>query len=200
MTAGLDDAGCLRRLSHKWIDEVVETRRLYHSHISPVRPRSTDFSIPANEAKNLHKICQLLLDTKHVFKLAVDFDRIRVYSSNTMLFDDLLVAAQFNSVGYTQAVIDRARNTVKLKNSQHCYRSYFSRTKVTDQQKQSIVQFLHNNRNDFRLSPCLTDWISSPFKWTEPYYFIDHNDTTCLTMLSLINPSLIKKTNTIVQG
>lgn len=200
MTAGLDDASCLRRLTHKWIDEVVEMRRLYHSHISPIRPRSTDFSIPADKVENLHKICQLLLDTTQVFKLTVDFDCIRVYSSSIMLFDDLLAVGQFKSVCYTQAVINRARNTVKLKNPQHQYRSYFSRTKVTDQQKQSIVQFLHNNRAELRLSPCLSGWISKPFKWTEPYYFIDHNDTAWLTMLSLIYPKLIKKTNTIVQG
>jgi hypothetical protein len=89
---------------------------------------------------------------------------------------------------------------VTLKNPQHQYRSYFARAKLTDQQKQSIVQFLNNNRADFRLSPCLADWTTQPFKWTEPYYFIDHNDAACLTMLSLINSRLIKKTNTIVQG
>lgn len=197
MTADLDEAGCLRQLTHKWIDRVVAVRRAYHSRI---QPNSTAFSISSDEIENLHKICQLLLDTTQVFRLTVEYGCIRVYSSSTELFDNLLAVGQFKSVLYVQAVIDRDRNTVKLKNPQHQYRSYFSRTKVTDQQKQSIVQFLNNNCTELRLSPCLSDWISKPWKWTEPYYFVDHNDTAWLTMLSLIYPKLIKKTNTIVQG
>ena len=196
MTAMLNEASCLRRLTHEWIDEVVQMRRTYHtpllSAINPV--------MPAAVIDNLHKICQLLIDTVHPFKLVVEFGGIRLYTNDAVLFDDLLAVGHFVFVNYKQAVVDRVRDTVTLKNPQHRYRSYFSRAKMTDQQKQSIVQFLNNNRDDFRLSPCLTDWMSQPFKWTEPYYFIDHNDTACLTMLSLLNSRLIKKTNTIVQG
>jgi hypothetical protein len=196
MSAGLQEASCLRRLTHEWIDEVVRMRRDYYTSLLSAR----NPGMPADVIDNLHKICQLLIDTTNPFKLLVEFGNIRLYTSDTVLLDQLSAVGHFIFVNYKQAVIDRARDTVILKNPQHQYRSYFSRTKMTDQQKQSIVQFLNNNRADFRLSPCLADWTTQPFKWTEPYYFIDHNDTACLTMLSLINSRLIKKTNTIVQG
>ena len=198
MTARLNEAGCLRRLNHEWIDDAVSMRQFYNSRVGY---NGSSINITQHDIENLHKICQLLLDTTHPFKLIVEFGGIRVYSSSESLFDELTASAQFKFVYYTQAVIDRARNSIKLKNPQHQYRSYFSRTKLTDQQKQSIVQLLNNNRADLRLSPCLSDWTLQQWsKWTEPYYFIDHNDTACLTMLSLIYPRLIKKTNTIVQG
>ena len=197
MTAGLNEAGCLRQLNHKWIDDAVSMRQFYNSRAGVIE----SINITQHDIENLHKICQLLLDTTHTFKLIVEFGGVRVYSSSESLFDELTANAQFNFVYYTQAVIDRARNSIKLKNPQHQYRSYFSRTKLADQQKQSIVQFLNNNRADLRLSPCLSDWTLQQWsKWTEPYYFIDHNNTACLTMLSLLHPRLIKKTNTIVQG
>jgi hypothetical protein len=196
MSAGLNEASCLRRLTHEWIDEVVQMRRTYHTPLLSAR----NPGMPLDVIDNLHKICQLLIDTAHPFKLIVEFGNIRLYTNDAVLFDQLLAVGHFIFVNYKQAVVDRVRDTVTLKNPQHQYRSYFSRAKLTDPQKQSIVQFLNNNRDDFRLSPCLADWISQPFKWTEPYYFIDHNDTACLTMLSLINSRLIKKTNTIVQG
>jgi hypothetical protein len=196
MSAVLNEASCLRRLTHEWIDEVVQMRRNYHTPLLSNR----NPGMPADVIDNLHKICQLLIDTAYPFKLIVEFGGIRLYTNDAVLFDQLLAVGHFIFVNYKQAVVDRARDTVTLKNPQHRYRSYFSRAKLTDQQKQSIVQFLNNNRADFKLSPCLADWMSQPFKWTEPYYFIDHNDTACLTMLSLINSRLIKKTNTIVQG
>jgi hypothetical protein len=200
MTAGVAESGCLRQLTHARIDDAVSMRQFYSNQAGYIASGHLSAKIPQLDIENLHKICQLLLDTLHPFKLIVEFGGIRLYSSNESLFDELTANAQFKFVYYTQAVVDRARNTVALKNPQHQYRSYFARAKLTDQQKQSIVQFLNNNRAELRLSPCLADWTTQPFKWTEPYYFIDHNNTACLTMLSLLHPRLIKKTNTIVQG
>ena len=102
---------------------------------------------------------------------------------------------------YTQAVIDRPRDTICLKESAYTHRTYLRSVVVSDQQKRSIGQLLRNQEG-IRLSPGLKDWVSkiSWRGWTESYYFVDHTDTGWMTMLSLVYPGLIKNTIQIIKS
>ena len=98
-------------------------------------------------------------------------------------------------------MIDRPRNSVKLKESAYSNRSYFRSVTVSDREKKSIGKFLLN-QDSIRLSPGLKEWSHSYHwrSWTESYYFVDHNDTAWMTMLSLIYPGLIKNTIQIIKA
>jgi hypothetical protein len=98
---------------------------------------------------------------------------------------------------FTESVIVRPRNTVAVKHPNHCYRSYFRATKLTNQEKDRILTFLQG-QTDIRVSPALTEWITEPFNRTQDYFFVDYNSESWLTMLGLIRPGLIRKTVQIV--
>ena len=121
-------------------------------------------------------------------------------SDETLLKEVINTNIRFRFAHFKQVTIDRPRDTVKLKNPKHLRRSYFNRSRLTEQEKTAIANFFKNNINTIRLSPCLRDWLGQPFKWTEPYYFVDHNDDAWMVMLSLIRPGLIKKTFSIIKA
>jgi hypothetical protein len=124
---------------------------------------------------------------------------MRVYANDTALFSEILSAVpSLMNVSFSRAVINRPRNTVKLKDPVHTDRSYLREIKMTEQQKRSISTFLLN-QDSIRLSPSLTHWLTQPSSyWSQGHYFVDHSDTGWLTMLSLIYPGAIKNTIKIV--
>jgi hypothetical protein len=199
MTVGLFEAGCLRQLSHEYIDHIVRIRKEYR------KAGDTWYNVRGNISDemiaDLHKLCDVLTNTKHQFKLLTEYSGFRLYTNNKPLLKEVIdTNIRFGFTHFKQAVLDRPRNTVKLKNPKHLHRSYFNRAKLSGPEKTAITNFFNNNINTVRLSPCLQEWLVQPFKWTEPYYFVDHDDDAWMVMLSLIRPGLIKKTNTIVQG
>ena len=200
MTGNLREAGCLRRLDHTSIDHTVAVRREWVG-------RSPDYyssnrAITDDMVQNLHAMCDVLTHTQHQHKLIIEHNHVRVYTNNSKLFNDVTQAVPgLSSVNYTQAVIDRPRNSVKLKESAHTHRTYLRSVITTEQQKRSISQFLRN-QDTIRLSPGLRQWAlyTNWRTWTESYYFVDHSDTAWMTMLSLIHPGLIKNTIQIIKA
>lgn len=152
--------------------------------------------------QNLHAMCDVLTNTQHQYKLIIESGLVRVYTNNYQLFNDITQAVPaLYSVNYTQAVIDRPRNSIKLKESTYTNRTYLRSARISDQQKRSISQFL-KNQDTIKLSPGLKNWTLYS-EWrpgTESYYFVDHNDTAWMTMLSLIYPGLIKNTIQIIKA
>jgi hypothetical protein len=124
---------------------------------------------------------------------------MRVYTDNTALFAEILSAVpSLMNVSFSRAVIDRPRNTIKLKDPVHTERSYLREIKMTEQQKRSISTFLLN-QDSIKLSPSLAQWAGGYSSyWTQAHYFVDHSDTGWLTMLSLICPGIIKNTIKII--
>ena len=200
MTGNLREAGCLRKLDHTSIDHVVTVRREWVG-------RSPDYyssnrAITDDMVQNLHAMCDVLISTKHQHKLIIEHNLVRVYTNNSQLFNDITQAVPaLYSINYTQAVIDRPRNSIKLKESAYTHRTYLRSGTLTEQQKRSICQFLRN-QDTIRLSPGLKQWAlyQNWRTWIDSYYFIDHNDTAWMTMLSLIYPGLIKNTIQIIKA
>ena len=101
---------------------------------------------------------------------------------------------------YSKAVIDRPKNTIQLKKPQHKFRSYFKITKITSEQKDMLINFLNNQRAGIRVSPALETWITGKFHRTQDYFFVDHDEISWLTMLALVHPGIIRKTQQIIQA
>jgi len=201
MRVNLVEAGCLRKLGHEFIDQAIARRRAWlipRTGLNGMAPRN----ISEETSKNLHAVCDVLLSTKHKYKLQVHYWGMYMYTNDCALLIDILAVPQppADSLKLTQAVVNRPRNTIALKNPQHKYRSYFISRSLSDNQKKSIGNFLTVNQDIIRASPGVIKWLAGNWSWTMPNYFIDHNDQSCLIMLSLIYPGLIKNTFDIIKS
>lgn len=154
--------------------------------------------ITAEVEQNLYDFADTLRNSGVEFKLVVSTDYGWVYTSDLELIGRLVPMRMLTSKKYSEAVIVRPKNTIKLQNPQHQFRSYFKITKITNQQKDNLINFLTNQQSSIRISPALQDWIDSVYYRTQDYFFVDHNEMSWLTMLSLVHPGLIRKTQTII--
>ena len=203
----LDELSCLRELDHGYIDDMIERRRAWRDIAQQRWQRSNNTfgniltrrqkDITEKTVEDLHVLADLLLATPIDFKLVVSANQGYIYTNDCSLIDQLTDLECLTQKDYSRAVVTRPRNTIRLKNPKHQCRSYFKIAKLTDEQKIHLTGFLLNQKT-VRLSPALNEWIVGPFNRTQDYFFIDHNEMSWLTMLSLVRPGLIRKTMQII--
>ena len=205
----LPEANCLRELDHDQIDLNIGYRREWQEETYQQRAKSSQiFSNPIltrrtreitdKIVKNLHGLAELLLTSNIDYKLVVSVDQVWIYSNNLKLIsavDDLDFLTQ---KCYTRAIVIRPRDTVQLKNPRHQYRSYLRSIKLNKQQKDQLMSFLITQNDWIRISPALTGWLTTPFVRTQDYFFVDYDSQSWATMLSLVHPGLIRKTQEII--
>lgn len=150
--------------------------------------------------QNLYDFADILRNSGVGLKLVVSSNCGWVYTNSLELISQLKSMRMLTGKKYSKAVIDRPKNTILLKNPQHQFRSYFKITKITSQQKDILINFLNNQQSSIRISPALGEWITSAFHRTQDYFFVDHDEMSWLTMLSLVHPGLIRKTQQIIQA
>jgi hypothetical protein len=206
----LDEASCLRNLDHASIDNMIERRRYWreisqqrwnhNKHISTSIITSRQKDITDKTVGDLHELAEILLNTFSDFKLVVSINHAQVYTNDIQLVDQLDNLDSLHNKHYSLAEITRPPNTIRLKNPKHQYRSYFKISKISEQQKDSLVKFLTNQQDFIRLSPALITWIDGPFHRTQDYFFIDHNEMSWLTMVALVCPGLVRKTQQIISA
>jgi hypothetical protein len=195
----LPEASALRNLSHKNIDRTIEYRaqyfqsdlfRLYRTH-----------TISDDNIKNLHTFCDFLLAFKDEFKLVIAGGNwLTIYTNNLQLLDALDSIDYIDNKDYRKVLIDRPRDTIKLKNPIHTYRSYFKETAFTEQQKDTLKNFLSAQEDSIRVSPGLVYWLQSDrSNYCMSYLFVDYSNDHWITMLSLVHPGLVRKTLKIIQ-
>ena len=200
MYGRLREAGCLRKLDHAAIDHVVSVRREWVNKLQDYY--SANRAITDDVVKNLHSMCDVLINTKYQHKVVIEYNQVRVYTNDPELFSEITdTVSGLSYLTYTQAVIDRPRDTICLKESAYTHRTYLRSVVVNEQQKRSISNLL-KKQEGIRLSPGLKDWtLHTNWRgWTESYYFVDHTDTGWMTMLSLVYPGLIKNTIQIIKS
>jgi hypothetical protein len=205
----LDEVSCLRVLDHDHIDRSIANRKQWRE-IAQQRwlngrqthgislSRQYQREITEKTVKDLHGLATALIDTDSKFKLVVSVSQAYVYTNDLSLIDQLDCCPELASKTYTRAQVCRPKNTIQLKNPRHAHRSYLQTTKLTGQQKQQLINFFHNQQDQVRLSPALKSWISQSFNRTQDYFFVDHDSLTWLTMLSLVQPGIVRKTMHII--
>ena len=208
----IDEASALRDLSHEEIDQMIE-RRIEWREISKQRWSKTNsiFGIGHHQTiisqrqkditkttiENLHSLATILLAAED-FKLVVSLNQAHVYTNDLSLIDQLNKLKYLTRKSYSRADVARPKNTIQLKDPKHKYRSYFKITKINNEQKETLINFLNNQYESIRISPALKQWIATPLVRTQDYFFIDHNEMSWLTMLALVRPGLIRKTQQII--
>lgn len=199
----LAEANAMRGLSHKEIDARLD-QRIEWRELARKRWRSTAEGTGWNEIttqirEDLHQVCDLILSANVAYKLIVSTHFGWIYTNDLALIDQLRQLRCLSSKSYSQAVINRPKNTVLLKNSRHQLRSYFYSIKLTTAEKQTIQGFFANQQEHIRTSPSFAIWLTeSPYLRLQDYFFIDYSGAQWMTMLSLIRPGLIRKTQTII--
>jgi hypothetical protein len=208
MSFELDEISCLRILDHNNIDAMMEKRQVWreiaqqrwvtHKQITNVITSRGHRSITADTISNLHWVAETLLTTDADFKLVVSINQAWVYANNLELFDQLDAMPILKHKTYTQAKVDRPRDTLRLKNSEYKFRTYFRLIKLTAEEKDTLSSFLINQQSHVRLSPSLRDWVLNPFNRLQDYFFVDYTTSSWLTMLNLVHSGLIRKTLHII--
>ena len=200
----LDEVSCLRELDHNYIDTMIN-RRIHYREISQQRwvnnKQSTGTimsrrwkDITDSTIKHLHTVTDTLLESKIDFKLVTSFETAWIYTNEQLLLTQIDNLDFLKRKTYTEAIIDRPKNTIKLKRLRHNHRGYFKTTKLTAMEKDQLINFFKNQQDYLRCSPALTAWLDQPYQGTQDYFFIDYDKESWLVMLALIHPGLIRKT------
>lgn len=139
------------------------------------------------------------LDTVSDYKLTVSSDKGFFYTNKLEDADVLLKQSGVEYVLTREAVVDRPPNTIRILKAKHNFRTYFKTQSITLENKQRLEQFCQ--RDDLRIGPGLSEWFTryESSKYVADNYFIDHNDTSILTMLTLASGIKIKKTVAIIR-
>ena len=195
-------------LDHAHIDDMIERRKQWREiaqqrwvagrqkHGIIMSRRWKD--ITEKTVQDLHALAQLLLNMSADFKLVVSINQGYVYSNDTDLIDQLDHMSELTYKTYTQAEIVRPKNTIQLRNPCHQFRTYFAMCKLTAEQRYRLEEFLITQSAHVRLSPALARWIDVSFNRTQDYFFVDHDAESWCTMLSLVQPGIIRKTMHII--
>jgi hypothetical protein len=203
----LDEVNAITSLDHEEIDDIIE-RRIAWREVSIQRwnngGKNTIMSrrwkdITGDTLQNLHDLCDVLLNTSSEHKLVTSARDAWVYTNDLEFIKQLSKLSMLENIKYRQAVIDRPRDTVLLKNPKHQHRSYFATAKLTLEEKMQLRNFL-NNQKEIRCSPGLIAWFDLSFHRTQDYFFIDHNGKNWLLMLALVRPGLVRKTVDLIAG
>ena len=194
---------CLRRLSHSSIDIIMRARREWGRQMHQRQPGSWHWApleITDLDVANLHAMCNFLLGDSRERKLVISGSWFYFYTNDRSfviavmglpwLDQDRLQWSEVELYGHPNAVIRQQ--------TQHGLRSYFRNLILDDRKRVTLVTIL-KQQEDIRLSPSLRQWVEHP-RWsrTLDYHFIDHNDSSILTLLGLIEPHLIRRTLPIV--
>jgi len=204
----LDEVNCLRVLDHAHVDDMIQRRQQWREIAQQrwnqaSKPLATILSrrhkeITEKTVADLHRLTDVLLATTAEFKLVVSVNQGYIYTNDLTLIDQLDAMPELKYVTHSQAQITRPKNTIHLKKAKHLFRSYFKLVTLTAQQKDHLMDFLYNQRDQVRVSPALQRWIDLPFNRTQDYFFVDYDSENWATMLSLVQPGLIRKTMHII--
>lgn len=214
----LPEASVLRDLDHTAIDEIIDDRiesrrdaeerwtrvgrtagRTAIAATIPVLKATKWREISDDMRENIHSVAEFLISARAPYKLVISVDIVWVYTNSLTMLDELRHYPVY-AKKYSEAIVDKPKNTVVLREPKHTHRSYFKNTKLARNERDILVRFLLNHQDEIRLSPALLDWITNNFHRTYDYFFIDHNGPYWLTMLGLVRPGLIKKTYDIISA
>jgi hypothetical protein len=196
----LAEANILRNLNHESIDSRLD-QRIEWRETARKRFQSDGGwnKITPQIREDLHNVCDAILQSGVDYKLVVTTHFGWLYTNSITLIKQLMKFRCLSGMTYTQAVINRPKNTILLKNSPHQSRSYFYNLKLTEQEKHNLKNFFSNQKEHVRISPSLANFLyEKPYQRIQEYFFIDYVGDQWLTMLSLIRPGLFRKTLAII--
>lgn len=152
--------------------------------------------------ENIHSMADFITGISTPYKIIIENKTMRIYTNDLNIVQAIEHIPFVQRRRYGQVVVDRPKDTIKLKNPQHQYRSYFRETRVTTEERDAIGRFLLSQPG-IRIGQGLKEWLNgSPgayvSKYTREYFFVDYNHASWPTMLALVRPGLIRRTVQII--
>ena len=208
----LAEVSALKTLDHAYINVIIDRRKLWrevaHQRIGGgvnVKSRQTIVSrrwkeITDDTVEDLHELADILIKTSIDHKFVTSVNHAYVYTNNITLFKRIVKLTNIQDIGYSEAVINRPKDTIKLANPKYPYRSYLKSVKLSPKEKENITNFFSNQQDYMRISPALVKWLLTPYHRTQDYFFIDYDNESWLVMLGLVKPGLIRKTVNIISA
>ena len=194
---------CLRAMDHARIDHIVGLRRDWGKRMNVRQPGSwywQAMEITEQDITNLHAMCDWLQADERERKLVIAGSWFYIYTNDDSLVQDIAQLGWLDAdkIKITEVNLHGQPNTVNLKHARHAMRSYFRSLLMDDRRRDNLVRLLTQQEN-IRLSPSLAFWVQSS-RWhrTYDYHFIDHDDSSVITLLALVEPRLIRRTLPIV--
>lgn len=202
----LGEVSCLRELDHDYIDLIIARRRQWRQvsiqhwgvGLNKNILARRDREIADETVVDLHTLADTLLNSNTDFKLITSVNNAWIYTNDLQFLEtvdglDFLILKQ-----YTEAQVNRPKDTVRLHNPKHRHRSYLSNQKLTSDEKAHLLNFFVNQQEHIRPSPSLIAFLEGSFHRMQDYFFFDYNEESWLVMLALIRPGLIRKTMDII--
>ena len=212
MSFYLAEVSALKTLDHAYINVIIDRRKLWrevaHQRIGGginAKSRQTIVSrrwkeITDDTVEDLHELADILIKTSIDHKFVTSVNHAYVYTNSITLFKRIVKLANIQDISYSEAVINRPKDTIKLANPKYPYRSYLKSVKLSPKEKENIINFFSNQQDYMRISPALVKWLLAPFHRTQDYFFIDYESESWLLMLGLVKPGLIRKTVNIISA
>lgn len=187
------DCSLLVKLEHSAIDRGIAWRNNYRSLTNTILPE---------DATKLHNICDVLINTKVPNKQRREWNTLFLYMNDLTLAQEILNNADIARCELKRAVITKPRDVLVRVNPVNKYRTYFRSRRYTTEQKNVLLNFYQNNKQDILFSESFRYWLvgtknSYMSDWTQAHYYIDHDSTTWLSMINMLLPGSTSKTLTI---
>lgn len=161
--------------------------------------RSLWAPITQETADNLFVALGLLEQFQGEYKLTISGNWGYLYTNNTTMLEQALKLPGAKESNVRRAVVDRPKDTVRLRRSRHQYRTVLKNRKLTDQERVYVINWLTNNQANIRMGPALKAWLTQDSNIIQDYYFFDHNSMSEVAMLNLVHPGLVRRTQTIIR-
>ena len=181
-----EGSGRMRTLTHKAIRESVAFASLY---------RQT----PRQPIESMLELCDTVLNIEVPYKRMVYTDWQYFYTNDTGFFQILQRFPGVSSCYFQQAVIDRPRDVVILKDSSYQWRTYFREKNYTKDQLRILSRFLLSRPQQFKLTDHWQRRLGRPSFYITRTFFVDHHDEKDAMLLHMAIPGTVRKTMPIIQ-
>lgn len=141
-------------------------------------------------------------------KLTFSWNYCYVYTNELTWIKTLpKVCSYITSVELSEAMVDRPRDQVSLLNPTHKYRTWFREKSVTAEVRTRLRNWVQAQEpGDIKLSNSLNYWLNNNESWghsnkfwLQRHFFVEHNSPQYETMLNMIMPQMIRKTQPVRQ-
>lgn len=154
---------------------------------------------------HLIDIAQWLRENIDSMKLVVTSNWAYVYTNDDELIRVLIDRLKLKEgILLKECIVSRERNTIVLKNTDYCYRSYFRESWMKQNQVHAIKSYLES-QDDIGLSRGMHNFLHHYEKHPgqsrhllQRHYFFDHKSPATAQMLGLIAPNIIRQTMTLL--
>ena len=142
------------------------------------------------------------------FKLTFSWEYCYVYTNEFAWIQSLPQECSYiTHFTLSQAVADRPRDQVSLLNPTHKYRTWFREKAVTAEVRTRLLNWVQAQEpGEVKLSNSLNYWLNntevwghSNKCWLQRHFFVEHNSPQYETMLNMIMPQMIRKTQPVSQ-